>query len=348
MGDGKVSGSDDQRRPAVVLKNETSGACTVQGFPGADPKSSGGGRSLTRSSASPQKVTLAAGSSATFTITSAGTQSGLPARLGADHRGHGDQHDQQDVRQPRMSAPQPGQGLGQPTRRLTPRPGPAPRHRPGGRHQVLPQSYGHRPGMRRAATRGASSTAAMSITTEFPGRPLMTGAVATSSRRPACAMTEGIGLERARTVAELGPGTGVFTDAILARLAPGARLAAVELTPVLAARLSATRRDTRLTVVRGSAAELAAAVGQPVDAVVSGLPWTVMSQSRRGRVLDAVTEVLAPGGRFTTFAYLHAARTPAARHFTAELAFRCDRLERSKTVWANLKPAFEHRATQRP
>ncbi len=190
--------------------------------------------------------------------------------------------------------------------------------------------------------------AAMSITTEFFRRPLMTGAVAASSRRLAYAMTEGIGLEQARTVVELGPGTGVFTDAILARLASDTRLVAVELNPVLAARLSATRRDTRLTVVQGSAAELAVVAGGPVDAVVSGLPWTVMPQNQRGYILDAVTEVLAPGGRFTTFAYLHAAWTPPARHFTAELACRFDRLERSKTVWANLPPAFVHRATQRP
>ncbi|MFG2472411.1 hypothetical protein ACGFXB_44315 [Streptomyces canus] len=82
---------------------------------------------------------------------------------------------------------------------------------------------------------------------------------------------------------------------------------------MLAARLTATRRDTRLTVVQGSAAELAAAVGEPVDAVVSGLPWTVMPHNQRGHILDAVNEVLAPGGRFTTFAYLHAAWTPPGR-----------------------------------
>ena len=190
--------------------------------------------------------------------------------------------------------------------------------------------------------------AAMSITTEFLRRPLMTGAVAASSRRLAYAMTEGIGIERARLVVELGPGTGVFTDAILARLAPQARLVAVELNPVLAAQLSAARHDERLTVVRGSAAELPAAVSGPVDAVVSGLPWTVMSRERRGHILDAVSEVLAPGGRFTTFAYLHAAWTPPARDFTAELAYRFDRLERSPVVWPNLPPAFVHRATRRP
>jgi hypothetical protein len=68
-GDGKVSSSDDQQQLVVVLNNKTSAACTLQGFPGVDLKSSGGSWSLTRSSAAPKKVTLAAGSSATFTIT---------------------------------------------------------------------------------------------------------------------------------------------------------------------------------------------------------------------------------------------------------------------------------------
>ncbi|MFI5792317.1 DUF4232 domain-containing protein [Streptomyces sp. NPDC051677] len=67
-GDGKVSSSDDQQQLPVVLKNKTSAACTIQGFPGVDLKSSGGSWSLTRSSATPKKITLAAGSSATFTI----------------------------------------------------------------------------------------------------------------------------------------------------------------------------------------------------------------------------------------------------------------------------------------
>ncbi|MFC9633357.1 DUF4232 domain-containing protein [Streptomyces mirabilis] len=68
-GDGKVSSSDDQQQLAVVLKNKTSAACTIQGFPGVDLKSSGGSWSLTRSGATPKRVTLAAGSSTTFTIT---------------------------------------------------------------------------------------------------------------------------------------------------------------------------------------------------------------------------------------------------------------------------------------
>ncbi|MFJ6569006.1 class I SAM-dependent methyltransferase [Streptomyces sp. NPDC091292] len=184
----------------------------------------------------------------------------------------------------------------------------------------------------------------MSITREFLRRPLTTGAVAASSRRLAGAMTHGIGLEDARLVVELGPGTGAFTGAILSRLAPGARLVAVELNAVLAARLADELRDDRLDVVHASAADLPALVPDRVDAVVSGLPWTVMPQDRQCAVLDAVTEVLTPVGRFTTFAYVHAAWTPPARRFTAALDRRFGALERSAVVWPNLPPAFVHRA----
>ncbi|MCW8382226.1 class I SAM-dependent methyltransferase [Streptomyces justiciae] len=186
--------------------------------------------------------------------------------------------------------------------------------------------------------------AAVSITTEFLKRPLMTGAVTASSRRLARAMTQHIGLGQARLVVELGPGTGVFTDAVLRRLAPDARLVAIELNPDLAERLAATRDDKRLTVVHGAAAELADVAGGPVDAVVSGLPWTVMPTADRNRTLDAVAAALAPSGRFTTFAYLHAAWTPPGRHLAAGLRERFGTVDRSPVVWPNLPPAFVHRA----
>ncbi|MGQ4330415.1 class I SAM-dependent methyltransferase [Streptomyces hayashii] len=184
----------------------------------------------------------------------------------------------------------------------------------------------------------------MSITRQFLRRPLMTGAVAASSPQLARAMTHRIGLEDARLVVELGPGTGAFTAEILRLIPPRARLVAVELNPRLAARLAAAHGDDRLTVVHGAAADLASVAEGPVDAVVSGLPWTVMPARQRHRTLDAVTQVLAPGGRFTTFAYLHAAWTPPVRRVNDELRDRFSELQRGQVVWHNLPPAFVYRA----
>jgi phosphatidylethanolamine/phosphatidyl-N-methylethanolamine N-methyltransferase len=98
-------------------------------------------------------------------------------------------------------------------------------------------------------------------------------------------------------------------------------------------------------VVHGSATHLASLVDGPVDAVVSGLPWTVMAEPIRLRILDAVTAVLAPTGAFTTFAYAHAAWTPPGRRFTGELKQRFGITGTSRLVWRNLPPAFVHRAS---
>ncbi|TDC65954.1 methyltransferase domain-containing protein [Micromonospora sp. KC207] len=183
----------------------------------------------------------------------------------------------------------------------------------------------------------------MSIIREFLRRPALTGALAASSRRLADAMTDGLDLERARAVVELGPGTGAITEAILRRLAPGVRLVAVELNPVLARQLANRYAGGPVEVVHGSAADLATLTAHPVDVVVSGLPWTVMPHERQRRILDAVGGALGEDGRFSTFAYVHAAWTPPARRFAAELAARFPAVERSRIVWPNLPPAYVYR-----
>jgi phosphatidylethanolamine/phosphatidyl-N-methylethanolamine N-methyltransferase len=179
----------------------------------------------------------------------------------------------------------------------------------------------------------------MSITREFLRHPMLTGAIAPSSPRLAGTMTAGLGLERATSVVELGPGTGVFTEAVLALLRPEARLTAFEINPRLASSLRA--RFPQVDVVTGSAETLPV---EDVDVVVSGLPWTAMTADRQRRILDAVTAALAPNGRFTTFAYAHTAWTPPARRFAASLRSRFAVVERTSVVWGNLPPAFVYRA----
>jgi phosphatidylethanolamine/phosphatidyl-N-methylethanolamine N-methyltransferase len=174
---------------------------------------------------------------------------------------------------------------------------------------------------------------------------LLTGAVAASSPALARQMTDGIGLEQARTVVELGPGTGVFTDAIRRRVTPGTRIVAIEINGHLVERLAGRYRGEPVEVVHGSAADVARLVAGPVDAVVSGLPWTVMAEPVRRRILDEVAAVLGSTGVFTTFAYAHAAWTPPGRRFAGELKERFGTTGTSRLVWRNLPPAFVHRAS---
>ncbi|HEY3480075.1 MAG TPA: methyltransferase domain-containing protein [Streptomyces sp.] len=179
----------------------------------------------------------------------------------------------------------------------------------------------------------------MSITREFLRHPMLTGAIAPSSARLAETMTAGLGLERATHVVELGPGTGVFTEAVLALLRPEARLTAVEINPRFADALR--ERFPQVGVINGSAEHR---TPDDIDVVVSGLPWTAMTADRQARILDVVTAKLVPNGRFTTFAYAHAAWTPPARRFAASLRSRFAVVERTSVVWENLPPAFVYRA----
>ncbi|MFI5608710.1 class I SAM-dependent methyltransferase [Amycolatopsis sp. NPDC051903] len=182
----------------------------------------------------------------------------------------------------------------------------------------------------------------MSITTEFFRHPMLTGAIAASSGSLATAMTRDLGLASASSVAELGPGTGVFTASIVAALPRSAAFAAVEINPRLAASLR--RAFPSVSVVEGSAETLGSLLAEPCDVVVSGLPWTAMPAQRQAHVLDSVCGALSSHGRFTTFAYAHTAWTPPARRFARLLRSRFSVVERTRVVWRNLPPAHVYRA----
>lgn len=142
-------------------------------------------------------------------------------------------------------------------------------------------------------------------------------------------------------VVELGPGTGVVSRAIRRRLPTSGRQLAVELDPAMVDHLA--RHAHWLQVLQGDAAhlrELLAGSGVPrVDAVVSGLPWSLVDPPVQRRTLEAITDVLAPTGAFTTFGYLHALPVRRAREFRALLRRRFDEVVVSRTVWSNVPPA---------
>jgi phospholipid N-methyltransferase len=177
---------------------------------------------------------------------------------------------------------------------------------------------------------------------KFLRKPVSIGAVTPSSDELAHAITDGIHIESARSVLELGPGTGVFTRAILRRAAPAAQLVAVEIDPTFAQVV----RDTcpRVQVVNGPAERLPEYVAAgTVDCIVSGLPWAIFSDDQQTRILEAITTVLRPNGWFATFAYSHAAWLPAGRRFRHRLDHTFKTIRRTPIIWKNLPPAFVYR-----
>jgi phospholipid N-methyltransferase len=146
------------------------------------------------------------------------------------------------------------------------------------------------------------------------------------------------------TVVELGPGTGVVSAALRRRLPPGSRHVAVELDEGMVTHLQSTR--PWLEVVQGDAAnlqKLLAEVGiEQVDAVVSGLPWTLFSEQLQRTIVEQVTLVLAEGATFTTFAYSHVTRLPTQQRFRALLEHTFSEVVVTPTVWRNVPPALAY------
>lgn len=132
-----------------------------------------------------------------------------------------------------------------------------------------------------------------------------------SSRFLVDALVQGADLRRARSVVELGTGTGAVTEKLLAAMRPDARLYGVEIDGPL---LDATARrlpDPRLVAIHGSAADLPALLADAgsdgkVDAIVSCLGMSLLPPDLREAITESATRVLAPGGVFVQYGYLHA------------------------------------------
>jgi phospholipid N-methyltransferase len=139
----------------------------------------------------------------------------------------------------------------------------------------------------------------------FAASPQQVGAIAPTSPRAARVMLGMADWEGARTIAELGPGTGAFTRGILARARPDATVLAIEADPRLASLLRRRHgSDARLQVLAESAAGLAGRLdGRPADIIVSGLPFTSLPRSERDAILTAITGTLAPGGVLLAIQY---------------------------------------------
>lgn len=136
----------------------------------------------------------------------------------------------------------------------------------------------------------------------FLRRPGAVGSLVPSSRFLARRIAQAV--QGATAVVELGPGTGAVTHALLRSLSTRGRLLAVELDEEFAAMLEADC-DERLIVHRGNAAQLAHALSQhglhPLDAVVSGIPFSTIDQTAGRNVLQQVWSALRPGGVFIAY-----------------------------------------------
>lgn len=114
-----------------------------------------------------------------------------------------------------------------------------------------------------------------------------------------------IDFDRADTVIEYGPGTGVMTRYLLERMPEGADLLAIEANSKFVDVLEDEMDDRRLMVQEGDVREVQEIMEryglEGADYIVSGIPFTWMDDEGRDRLLQTTHRILRPGGMFLAY-----------------------------------------------
>lgn len=174
-----------------------------------------------------------------------------------------------------------------------------------------------------------------------------TGALGPSSKQLAEVVTDIAHLPGAKSIVEYGSGEGVFTEAICRKKDKDAVFIAMEVNPSL---VEATKkRCPDVTVIHDGAQNalkyLKEAGKENCDAIVSGLPWTRFDDELQNEILNATYEILAPGGRFVTFAYAFSPIFASGRRFFMnKLPQKFPSVKRIGPIWKNMPPCHVYSA----
>ena len=177
---------------------------------------------------------------------------------------------------------------------------------------------------------------------QFVRYPALTCAIAESCEELAELITETAELPRASMVVEFGSGTSVFTEKILEKISGDGQAFALEINENFVK--ETRKRCPKAIVYYDSAVNVATylkeAGVEKCDRIISGLPWACFPENIQDQILDTVADILEPGGKFLTFAYVHGLCLPAGRRFRKCLSSRFRRVLATRIIWQNLPPAF--------
>jgi len=139
---------------------------------------------------------------------------------------------------------------------------------------------------------------------EFLKHPFQIGSIIPSSRFLEQRILGTSAIASATTIVELGSGTGGTTRAILNAMPKDARLLSIEINPHFHTLVSSIE-DDRLIAHLGSACELKTIISMygldAPEAVISGIPFSTMKDSEGSLVIEAISKLLAPNGRFVAY-----------------------------------------------
>lgn len=139
---------------------------------------------------------------------------------------------------------------------------------------------------------------------EFIKHPLEIGSIIPSSRFLERRILEAGQISTAKTVVELGPGTGGTTRALLGAMSPDAKLLSIEINPHFYQLISEIK-DDRLIPHLGSATQLREIIQEyrlaAPECIVSGIPFSTLQQGAGEMIIQAIVQSLAENGLFVAY-----------------------------------------------
>jgi len=159
---------------------------------------------------------------------------------------------------------------------------------------------------------------------QFIKNKKMVGAVSPSSRFLGEKMLFNIDFNKEKIIVELGPGTGVFTDMIIKRMAPDAKLLIFELNDNFFASLDERITDPRVTIIHVSAEFIEKYLEKDLkaDVIVSSLPLMVFPEELREKIILEAYNCLKKNGNYIQFQYsLQSKKLLAKKYDTIDIKF---------------------------
>ena len=142
---------------------------------------------------------------------------------------------------------------------------------------------------------------------QFFKQKKMVGSIAPSSRFLSAKMLNHLPLKQAKFIVELGPGNGVFTEKILAKMGNDSQLLVIELNEEFHNELSAKITHPNFNLFHDSADQLGVLLqkmgGNKADIIISSLPLANFPIDLRDSLLDIIQTYLKDDGYFVQFQY---------------------------------------------
>jgi phosphatidylethanolamine/phosphatidyl-N-methylethanolamine N-methyltransferase len=169
----------------------------------------------------------------------------------------------------------------------------------------------------------------------FLKRPLQIASIVPSSKALVERVASKIDFDRARVIAEYGPGEGAHSRELALRMRPDAQLLLFELDPAFSRDLKRQfAHDPRVHVINANAGTIGCELAQrcigECDYILSGIPFSILDLEKKRDLLRQTHGALAPGGAFIIYQVTNELRQHATEFAGAK----------SEYFFQNIPPMF--------